>query len=87
MNKPILAGVLPLVNARHADFLDNEVPGITIPAETRKRIESAGENSAKVGVELAVELIVGIKRWAAGVYIMPQFHRYDMVAEIIELIK
>src|SRR6185295_16239018 len=48
LNRPILAGVLPLVSARHADFLDNEVPGITIPAETRKRIESAGENSAKV---------------------------------------
>jgi hypothetical protein len=37
-------------------------------------------------VELAVELVEGLKSWASGVYIMPQFHRYDMVAEIIELI-
>jgi methionine synthase I (cobalamin-dependent)/5,10-methylenetetrahydrofolate reductase len=87
LNRPILAGILPLVNAKHANFLDNEVPGIMIPEETRRRIEAAGENSARAGVELAVELIQKIKPWAAGIYIMPQFHRYDMVAEIIEMVK
>ena len=87
LNRPILAGILPLVNAKHANFLDNEVPGITIPEETRKRIESAGEQGVKVGVEIAVELIEQIKPWAAGVYIMPQFHKYDMVADIIEAVK
>jgi hypothetical protein len=32
-------------------------------------------------------LIQNIKSWAGGIYIMPQFHRYDMVAEIIEAVK
>jgi methionine synthase / methylenetetrahydrofolate reductase(NADPH) len=84
LNRPVLAGILPLVNVRHATFLHNEVPGIFIPEEARKRIEEAGENGAKVGVELAAELIQQIKSWANGVYIMPQFHKFDMVAEIIE---
>ena len=35
-------------------------------------------------MELAVELIQAIKSWAQGVYLMPQFSRYDLVAEIIE---
>lgn len=89
LNKPILAGILPLVSAKHATFLHNEVPGIFIPDEARKRIESAGDaqRGSKVGVELAVELIQGIKSWASGVYIMPQFHRYDMVSEIIVAVK
>jgi homocysteine S-methyltransferase len=86
LNKPILAGILPLVSARHASFLHHEVPGIFIPDEARARIESAGDG-AKVGVELAVELIQNIKSWAGGIYIMPQFHRYDMVAEIVEMVK
>jgi 5,10-methylenetetrahydrofolate reductase len=60
------------------------VPGIFIPDETRKRIEEAGENGSRVGVELAVDLIQQLKAWANGVYIMPQFHKFDMVAEIIE---
>ncbi|HRJ58361.1 MAG TPA: bifunctional homocysteine S-methyltransferase/methylenetetrahydrofolate reductase [Anaerolineales bacterium] len=87
LNQPILAGILPLVGLKHANFLHNEVPGIFIPDEARKRIEAAGENSAKVGVELAVELIQNIKGWASGIYIMPQFHRYDMVSEIIVAVK
>ena len=87
LDKPVLAGILPLVNVRHANFLHNEVPGISIPDETRKRVEEAGENGAKVGVELAVDLIHQLKAWAGGVYIMPQFHKFDMVAEIIEAIQ
>ena len=87
LNKPILAGVLPLVSAKHANFLHHEVPGVFIPDEARKRIESAGENGSRVGVELAVELIQGIKNWAHGIYIMPQFHRYDMISEIIVAVK
>jgi homocysteine S-methyltransferase len=86
-DKPILAGILPLVSARHASFLHNEVPGVFIPDEARQRIEDAGEHGAKVGVELAVELIQGIKNWASGIYIMPQFHRYDMVSEIVVAVK
>jgi homocysteine S-methyltransferase len=87
LDKPILAGILPLVSAKHANFLHNEVPGISIPDETLKRIESAGENAAKAGVELAVDLIQGIKTWASGIYMMPQFHRYDLVSEIIVNVK
>jgi len=85
--QPILVGLLPLVSIRHANFLHNEVPGISIPDDTRKRIETAGDEGAKAGVEIAVELADQIKAWAGGVYIMPQFHKYDMVAEIIENIK
>ena len=87
LNKPVLAGILPLVNVRHANFLHNEVPGISIPEEARKRVEAAGDNGVKAGVELAVELIHQLKAWAGGVYIMPQFSKYDMVAEIIEAIQ
>ena len=39
---PVLLGVLPLVSARHAEFLHNEVPGITIPEATRARMRDAG---------------------------------------------
>ena len=89
LDKPVLAGVLPLVSVRHVSFLHNEVPGVFIPEETRKRIEEAGsaERGARVGVEVAVELIEQIKDWANGIYIMPQFHKFDMVAEIIERVK
>ena len=87
LDKPVLAGILPLVSVRHVSFLQNEVPGVFIPEETRKRIEEAGDNGARAGVEVAVELIEQIKGWANGIYIMPQFHKFDMVAEIVERVK
>ena len=89
LTKPILVGILPLVSVKHATFLHNEVPGISIPEQTQKRIEAAGdaERGVKAVVEIAVELMEQLKAWAGGVYIMPQFHKYDMVAEIIEKIK
>ena len=87
LNQPLLVGVLPLYNTRHASFLHNEVPGILIPEGIRARLEDAGEDSPKAGVEIAVELIEQIKAWGQGVYLMPPFSRYDMAAEIIERIK
>jgi homocysteine S-methyltransferase len=84
---PILAGVLPLYGQRHADFLHNEVPGITIPEETRQRLHAAGEDAPLEGVQIAIELIEEIKPWAQGIYIMPSFNRYDLAAEIIEAVK
>ena len=86
LDKPVLVGILPLVSIRHANFLHHEVPGIFIPDETRKRIELAGDEAARTGVDVAVELIDQLKAWAGGVYIMPQFHKFDMVADIIEKI-
>lgn len=87
LDRPVLAGILPLVSLKHANFLHHEVPGVSIPAETRQRMEKAGEDAPRAGVELAVDLIQKIKPWAQGIYIMPQFNRYDLVAEIIEKVK
>ncbi len=83
-NRPVLVGILPLISGRHASFLHNEVPGISIPEETRKQMDNAGEDGAKVGVDLALALIEAVKPWAQGIYLMPQFSRYDLAAEIIE---
>jgi len=87
LNKPILAGILPLVSHKHATFLNNEVPGISIPPEIMSRLAQAGDQAAQVGVETTIELVRQIKSWAQGIYIMPQFHRYDLIAEIIEAVR
>jgi methionine synthase / methylenetetrahydrofolate reductase (NADH) len=82
---PVLAGVLPLVTARHAEFLHNEVPGIVIPDEARTRLRDAGEDAWRAGLAMATELIAALKAdGVAGVYVMPQFGRYDLAAEVVE---
>jgi methionine synthase I (cobalamin-dependent)/5,10-methylenetetrahydrofolate reductase len=82
---PVLAGVLPLVTARHAAFLHNEVPGIVIPDAARARLSAAGDDATAVGVAMAAELVRDLRAaGAAGVYVMPQFGRYDLAAELVE---
>ncbi len=82
----LLVGVLPLYGPRHAAFLHNEVPGIEIPSPIRARLESAGKNAPQEGVRIAVELVEQMRSWAQGIYLMPQFKRYDLAAEVVEAV-
>jgi homocysteine S-methyltransferase len=84
LNIPLLVGVLPLVSVRHAAFLHNEVPGITIPVEFLERMQEAGSQAAQEGIGIALELVEQMRPWASGIYLMPQFSRYDLAAEIID---
>ena len=83
LEQPVLVGVLPLYSARHAAFLHNEVPGITIPEAIQRRVRLAGEKAPWEGVQIALELVEQMKPWIAGIYLMPQFGRYDLAAEIV----
>jgi homocysteine S-methyltransferase len=77
-------GILPLFGIKHARFLDNEVPGISIPEALQKRISAAGDHAPKAGVSIAVEILEQLQDRVSGAYLMPPFGRYDMAAEIIE---
>jgi homocysteine S-methyltransferase len=80
-------GILPLANERHARFLQNEVPGISIPDNIHRQMEKAGDAGQHAGVEIAIELINAIQPYSSGIYIMPAFGRYDLAAEIIEAVR
>jgi homocysteine S-methyltransferase len=83
---PIIAGVLPLYNGRHAEFLHNEVPGINIPDELRRQMREAGDDGPQVGVALARDLVAQLSSFVQGVYLIPAFGRYDLAADILEVI-
>ncbi len=81
---PMIVGILPLYGIKHARFLHNEVPGISIPDVIQKRIAAAGDHAPQTGVSIAVEILDQLKDSVGGAYILPPFGRYDMAAEIIE---
>jgi homocysteine S-methyltransferase len=84
---PLLLGVLPLQSSRHAEFLHNEVPGITIPAAVRERLRAAGDRGADVGLEMTLALLDEVGRRVAGTYIMPSFGRYEGAAELVRRLR
>jgi len=81
---PVLIGILPLQSSRHAEFLHNEVPGITLTDEARDRMRRAGAEGRREGVKMAQELLAELRPYAQGVYIMPSFGRYEVAAEVLE---
>jgi homocysteine S-methyltransferase len=88
LDVPVLAGVLPLLNLRHAEFLHNEVPGIVIAEDARRRLRAAGDDAWREGLSMAIELLDDLRAdGVAGVYLMPQFGRFDLAAEVVEAVR
>jgi len=82
--KPIIVGVLPLANSRHAEFLHSEVPGMYLPDTVRERMRRAGDERGPIeGQAMARDFIALCREKAAGVYLVPAFGRYDIVAELV----
>lgn len=82
---PILVGVLPLRSTRHAEFLHNEVPGIFIPEEIRRKMQQGdSKEQAKTGVAIAREFVRHLTDRVAGVYLMPPFGSYKTALEVLE---
>ncbi len=80
---PFLLGVMPLQSFRHAEFIHNEVPGIVVPAKLRERMRKAGENGIQEGLQQTRELLQEAQGMVQGVYLIPSFGRYEMVADLV----
>ena len=83
---PMLLGCIPLHSSRHAEYLHNEVPGITIPDEVRSRMRAAGDQGHEEGLKLAQELLMSAHSMIQGVYLMPSYGRYDVVSKLTKML-
>lgn len=81
---PFLLGVLPLQSFKHADFMHNEVPGITVPEGIRRAMHAAGASGMHEGIRLAQEFVSEAQSRVQGIYLMPSFGRYEQCAEVID---
>jgi homocysteine S-methyltransferase len=53
---PLLLGLMPLQDMRHAEYLQHEVPDMSVPSSVLERMCRAGERGPAVGRELALDL-------------------------------
>ncbi len=68
----LLAGVIPLKSAKMAGWLNANVPGIKVPDELMARMQQAAEAGREehAGIEIAVELVRGLRNVCSGVHVM-----------------
>jgi methionine synthase / methylenetetrahydrofolate reductase(NADPH) len=82
---PTVVEIMPLQSYKHAEFCHNELAGVVIPDEHLRRMKEAGERGIDVGFELAHQYLLEISKDSRvkGVLLVPSFHRYEMVAELV----
>ncbi|RPJ60439.1 MAG: bifunctional homocysteine S-methyltransferase/methylenetetrahydrofolate reductase, partial [Dehalococcoidia bacterium] len=85
LNIPIYLGILPLVSKRNAEYLHNEVPGITIPDTVRARMDIEDKMKAREeGISIALEIMRATKNAVDGFYLISPLHRYEISAAILK---
>lgn len=85
---PFMVGIMPLVSAKNAEFLHNEVPGMQIPDAIRNAIKAAPTRQAQreVGIEVASKTLEEVREnpRIRGCYAFPPFGSYRAVLRVLE---
>lgn len=84
---PIVGGIWPLVSLRNAEFLANEVPGITVPDEVLDRMRRASEAGREAalaeGVRIAQEMLVAVRDRLRGAQVSAPLGRVPVALDVL----
>jgi 5,10-methylenetetrahydrofolate reductase len=85
---PVIAGIWPLVSARNAEFLANEVPGVTVPQSVidrmRKANEKSKEHAVAEGIAIAREMFERVQPHVQGVQVSAPFGKVDLALQVFQ---
>src|SRR5256885_12729352 len=85
---PIVAGIWPLLSYRNAQFMNNEVPGVSVSDEAMERMRIASEKSKehalREGVTIARETLERVRDRVAGVQVSAPLGRVDLALQVFE---
>ena len=86
---PVVASLWPLTSYRNAEFMNNEVPGVTVPPAVMERMRKAdtGERARAEGLKIAQEMLLQLRHLVQGVQIVAPFGRYAMAVEVAQILK
>jgi homocysteine S-methyltransferase len=87
---PIIAGIWPLVSARNAEFLANEVPGVVVPEAVIARMRRASDRGKEEGVEegiaIAQEMLAEAYPRIQGAQVSAPFGKVDLALRVFEAV-
>ncbi|HEX8726845.1 MAG TPA: bifunctional homocysteine S-methyltransferase/methylenetetrahydrofolate reductase [Gemmatimonadaceae bacterium] len=83
---PVIAGIWPLVSVRNAEFLANEVPGVTVPEPIIARMRKANERSRDAavaeGIAIAREMLDHMRPVLQGAQVSAPFGKVDLALDV-----
>ena len=82
---PVIAGIWPLVSARNAEFMKNELR-VSVPDEILSRMANATtpEAAGEEGVAIAREMLHAVRGEVQGAQISAPMGRYSSAADVLE---
>jgi homocysteine S-methyltransferase len=85
---PIVAGIWPLVSARNAEFMANEVPGVIVPPPILERMRAASERGKDAalaeGIAIAREMFTQVRLAVRGLQVSAPFGRVALALRVLE---
>jgi methionine synthase I (cobalamin-dependent)/5,10-methylenetetrahydrofolate reductase len=85
---PVIAGIWPLVSLRNAEFLANEVPGVSVPDEVIARMRRASEKSKEhgtaEGIAIAREMLERVRPVVQGVQVSAPFGKVELALQVFD---
>jgi methionine synthase / methylenetetrahydrofolate reductase(NADPH) len=86
---PIIPGIWPLVSFRNAEFLNNEVPGVSVPDPILERMRKCEDGAAALreGVKIAQEMLAEVRPYVQGVQVSAPFGRVQHALEVFEVLR
>ena len=86
---PILAGIMPLGSLRHAEFMANEVPGVSVPDAVLERMREADAagRAAEEGIAIAREVVSGIRSMVQGIQITTAAGAIEAALDVVETVE
>ncbi len=85
----IFPGIFPLISSRNAEFLHNEVPGISVPEDLRKKLAGYEEvvDQRKAALEYTARLVEDISPFVDGLYLISPLNKWDIVLDFVNQIR
>jgi methionine synthase / methylenetetrahydrofolate reductase(NADPH) len=85
---PVVAGIWPLVSVRNAEFLANEVPGISVPdavLDRMRRAQARGkEHALAEGIAIARETFAAVRDQVQGLQVSAPFGRVPFALQVFD---
>jgi methylenetetrahydrofolate reductase (NADPH) len=81
----VIVGVAPLRSARQARYMNEHLPGVSVPEDLTMALEEAGPDAERVGTAQCVQIVTRLReiQGVAGVHVMGM-GREEVVRHVIE---
>lgn len=85
---PVIAGVWPLTSLRNAEFMNNEVPGASVPDAVMARMRRAdGKEAARLeGLQIAREMLLEVRDLVQGAQVSAPFGKVQYALDVLEIL-